>query len=114
MGLEGGGDRKVEIGLISYLRAVNRHPSWPRCDLCPDYSNELADVSFGGPRTRTERGSELVGRGLKEGVLRRGTWKKGVVQRAMDILLSRRKRRRAKREIERRKVRGNAHPLYHY
>lgn len=104
--LEGGSAKEVDVPLKRYFQVIDSLPNWPRCDMCPDYSAELSDVTFGGPTIRTERGEEIVMSALENGRLKKGSAKRSVGQMVMDRAMCGRKRRRTREKIRERKKKG--------
>ncbi|MBN1539609.1 MAG: Coenzyme F420 hydrogenase/dehydrogenase, beta subunit C-terminal domain [Candidatus Thermoplasmatota archaeon] len=103
---------RKEVFVSRFLRNVNRGPRWPRCDLCPDYSGELSDLSFGAPVIRTDRGMELVRNAEARGYLKRSSLKKTISQDITDLFVGSRKKLRYRRNLNKRKKMGAPFPIY--
>jgi coenzyme F420 hydrogenase subunit beta len=104
--LEGGPTKEVDIPLKRYFQVIHSLPNWPRCDMCPDYSAELSDVTFGGPTIRTERGKEIVMSALDRGKLKRGSIKRSAGQMILNTVMCRIKRRRTSKKMRERERKG--------
>ncbi|MGA1866310.1 MAG: Coenzyme F420 hydrogenase/dehydrogenase, beta subunit C-terminal domain [Thermoplasmatota archaeon] len=103
---------KKEVLVSHFLRNVNRGPRWPRCNLCPDYSGELSDLSFGPPIIRTDKGMELVRNAEARGYLARSSLKKSISQDITDLFVGSRKKRCYSRNMQKRKKIGAPVPVY--
>ncbi|MGA1793215.1 MAG: Coenzyme F420 hydrogenase/dehydrogenase, beta subunit C-terminal domain [Thermoplasmatota archaeon] len=101
-----------DLNIAKFLHRVNKGPRWYRCNLCPDYSGELSDLSFGAPVIRTEKGKELIDNAKGKGLLKRSSFKKSNSQNLMDLIVSLRKIGRARRNIHKRRKRGLPFPVY--
>ncbi|MGA1819395.1 MAG: Coenzyme F420 hydrogenase/dehydrogenase, beta subunit C-terminal domain [Thermoplasmatota archaeon] len=110
--LKDGGVRSKELNMAFFLKRVNKGPRWGRCDLCPDYSGELSDLTFGAPVIRTERGRELLDNAKKMGMLKGSSFKKSVSQNVTDLYVCVSKKKRARRNIRRRRKQGLPYPEY--
>ena len=109
---KGGGVVEKEMPLRTYLAEIDRSGIWERCRMCPDYSGELSDITFGMPVMRTPRGEEAVLSAVKEGALMRSSFKRRASQRVIDMVMSRRKKWRAKRTMARREKEGKRVPRF--
>ena len=103
-------ERTVHIG--RYFKEITSRPRPSRCDMCPDYSGELSDLTFGAPVIRTRQGMELIDGAMKDGSLRKASIKMQLSQRSMDIVVSRKKRCKCLRTISRRRRRKEPCPVY--
>ncbi|MEA3559295.1 MAG: Coenzyme F420 hydrogenase/dehydrogenase, beta subunit C-terminal domain, partial [Candidatus Thermoplasmatota archaeon] len=108
----GGCERTKAISINAYLKHFERSPKWPRCSLCPDYSADLSDVTFGLPLIRTEKGEELVGSAVENGYLKKGSISRAIVQKYLDVYVGYGKRRRTRKGIGLRKKEGSPYPEY--
>ncbi|MGA1821179.1 MAG: Coenzyme F420 hydrogenase/dehydrogenase, beta subunit C-terminal domain [Thermoplasmatota archaeon] len=97
---------------VIYMKNIMKSRTWPPCSMCIDYAADLADVSFGWPQTRSEKGEELLRTALREGSLKKGTRKRMLAQIGLDLVGSGRKRRSSRREIGRRKREALPYPEY--
>lgn len=107
-----GDTKRRELNIAKFLHRVNKGPRWERCNLCPDYSGELSDLSFGAPVIRTEKGKELIDNAKEKGLLKRSSFKKSNSQNLTDLIVSLRKKGRARRNIRKRKKQGLPFPIY--
>jgi coenzyme F420 hydrogenase subunit beta len=98
-----GAIREEDISFIDYLKKINSKGVWERCRMCPDYSGELSDITFGSPYIRTGKGEELIITSLEAGVLETDSLKRKLYQMFIDSVLPRKKRRNARNTIRRRK-----------
>ena len=101
-----------EMPLNRYLAQINKLDVWPRCMMCPDYSNDLSDITFGMPYIRTEKGERLVDSAIKANALKRSSMGRKVAQFVIDQIMPRRKRIRTKKSIARRKREGRPYPRF--
>jgi coenzyme F420 hydrogenase subunit beta len=97
---------------VRYMRNIMKYRTWPPCSMCHDYSADLADISFGWPQSRTDKGEDLLRDAIREGYLIGGTRKRYLAQIAMDNIACRRKRKSSRREIRERKKTGLPCPDY--
>ena len=97
-----GSSMETDVSLWRYIKVIYDLPTWSRCEMCPDYSGELSDITFGGPTVRTERGEDLVGSALANGMLKRGKMKNSLTRIIGDIIIYLRKIRRTKKTIKER------------
>lgn len=100
------------IGIAKLLGPIARADHWYRCRMCPDYSSELSDITFGAPVVRTEKGEEILRNAIENGYLKRSSLKKIWVQNLQDILIPYRKRKWMRKNISRRKRNGMCVPKY--
>ncbi len=101
-----------EMSLNRYLAQINKVDVWPRCMMCPDYSNDLSDITFGMPYIRTEKGEGLVDSAIKANALKRSSINRKVAQFIIDLIMPRRKRKRTRKNIARRKKEGRPYPMF--
>ncbi|MGA1873555.1 MAG: Coenzyme F420 hydrogenase/dehydrogenase, beta subunit C-terminal domain [Thermoplasmatota archaeon] len=101
-----------ELHVSKFLHRVNKGPQWTRCLICPDYSGELSDISFGAPLIRTARGEELLGNGLDRGFFKRSSFKKSLSQNITDLSVGWRKKKRFVRNSRARRKKGLPVPEY--
>lgn len=101
---------KKKIPLTRYLKKILEKGVWPRCKLCPDYSGELSDITFGAPYIRTRKGIDLVESAKNSNDLVRSSTKHVLVQSLTDLTISVRKRSRARKNIRKRKREGQPYP----
>jgi coenzyme F420 hydrogenase subunit beta len=100
------------MGIARLLGPIARSQHWLRCRMCPDYSSELSDITFGAPVIRTEKGEELLRNALDKGYLRKSSFKKIWVQNLQDVLIPYRKRRWTRKNVSKRKRNGMGIPRY--
>ncbi len=101
-----------DIPLTKYVRGIQKFGVWPRCMICPDYSGELSDISFGAPYIRTQRGADLIDSAKVSGVLVKASFKMRMSQVLTDTIIARRKLWHTKKNIKKRKRRGLPYPNY--
>ncbi len=101
-----------DIPLTKYVRGIQNFGVWPRCMMCPDYSGELSDISFGAPYIRTQRGLDLIDSAKKSGALVRSGFKMRMSQVLTDAIIARRKLWHTKKNIKKRKRMGLTYPNY--
>jgi len=107
-----GETKRRDLNIAKFLHRVSKGPRWGRCNLCPDYSGDLSDLSFGAPVIRTEKGKELIDNAKRKGLLKRSSFKKSNSQNVLDLYVSLRKKGRARRGIRKRRKRGLPLPVY--
>jgi coenzyme F420 hydrogenase subunit beta len=107
------GTRLVKVlKQIPFLLRIAFSPHWVRCGMCPDYSSELSDITFGAPVIRTAAGQELIDNAMEMGFLKPSSPKKKFIQDIMDVYVPLRKRMRTRRNISKRKKQGKGVPTY--
>jgi coenzyme F420 hydrogenase subunit beta len=112
VGKKDGNTVTKEMNIVKFLfrNAVTHH--WPRCMMCPDYSGELSDISFGAPVIRTEKGQALIKNAMDLGFLKPSSNKKRTSQNIMDLYVPIRKKLRTRRIIAGRRRKGLPYPIY--
>lgn len=107
-----GKEYKKEINIVKYLHLFVSSRNWPRCSVCPDYSSELSDLTFGAPIIRTENGELLIRSAIDSGHLKKGSLARSIVQFVQDGYASRFKRKRTRRGIRMRSSSSKLYPIY--
>lgn len=101
-----------DIPVTTYMRGIGSLGVWPRCLMCPDYSGELSDITFGAPYIRTQRGADLIDSAKGSGALVKAGFKMQMSQVILDLIMPRRKLWHTKKNIQKRKRRGLSYPNY--
>lgn len=101
-----------DVSLNRYLASIGRMGVWERCMMCPDYSANLSDLTFGMPYIRTKKGEELVNSAMESGNLVRSSMKRRLSQNIVDMAMPFRKIRTARNNIRRRKRESKPYPIY--
>ncbi len=107
-----GSERSREMNVTRFLTRIEKGPQWTRCTMCPDYSAELSDVTFGAPVIRTEKGLKLVDTAISRGYLKPSGFKKKFSQILLDVFACGRKKKWTRKNLQRRKKEGSPCPEY--
>lgn len=102
-----------DIPLNRYLLKIAGIGVWERCLMCPDYSGDLADISFGAPIIRSKKAMNIVNSALESGDLIPSRTSRKSAQLYVDLVVPFRKRWKTRLNIWKRRKKGLPVPEYH-
>jgi len=101
-----------DLALSKYMLTIASVGVWRRCLMCPDYSGDLSDITFGAPVIRTAKGMKLIRSALESGDLVKSKTKRKTSQYFLDLIIPIRKRNRTLKNIKKRKKEGMKVPIF--